>query len=188
MAVSYWSCEILKDLGLRARMNETEGPTYRVICDLVHIACHWQPIEEFVNSGVYVKSVVGLHSKVWIGQDLVIVGSANSSHSALHFHPSSRGNVETGLKITNKQVVRSTKEWFREVWDGNEAKSVTTEDLRVKKRHHPRSQRPSQAPLPSHRTPLRLFEDFVGDLAGQNYRENLRNLGLLKWDNHGIFA
>ena len=176
MAVSYWSHQVLKNLGLSSRIKESEGP-YRVICDLKHVACHWQPIEEFIDSNVCVKSIQRIHCKVWIGENQVIVGSANSSGSALRLPQAPFENLEAGVRITDEGMVRSVKTWFDLVWNSHRAKCVTEEDIRAKKENHPCSQSPYGRPLPSDHLPPRSFEYFVGEQAGRNYRISLKKLG-----------
>ena len=180
LAVAYWRNEILGDLEILAKLDEIGSSRLRVICDLWHPACHWQPIEELIHSGVCVKRMDGLHAKVWIGQAQVIIGSANSSRPALYLPGPTEFNLEAGVKITDNTFVDSMRAWFNRNWESNQAKIVSVEDLERKKRYHPCSQRVPRVPPPDDVRETdrnRPFEYFVGVRAGRNYRRNLEELG-----------
>lgn len=179
LAVAYWSSEILDDLELRNKIDEIGSSKLRVICDLGHPACHRQPIEELIDKGVCVKRMKGLHAKVWVGQDQVIIGSANSSKAALHLSEPSQVNAEAGVRISDEKMIEYVGAWFNRIWESKHVNLVTAGDLKRKKQHHPGAQSPSRADFDDEQEPPnrnRPFEYFVGEQAGRNYRVNLGQL------------
>lgn len=178
MAVSYWGQEILNDLEFFDRTKDSENGSFRVICDLGHVACRWQPINELIKSKVCVKRMNGLHAKVWIGQDQVIIGSANSSKTALHMLDSGHGNVEAGLKVTYGNVVEEAKNWFKGLWACDQVKCITKQDMKEKREFRQSNQNRTRQRFSSDHLPKgqRPFEYFVGDRAARLYRDRLSNL------------
>ena len=79
-AVAYWGSGAAERTGLT---QHNRPASVRVICDLLSGACNPAEIEALRALGVTVKTLDRLHAKVWIGEDDVIVGSANASRNGL---------------------------------------------------------------------------------------------------------
>lgn len=76
LAVAFWGRDASRILGLKAKVT-------RVICDLFSGSCNPQEIRFLLESGVQVYDVKGLHAKVYIGQNAVVISSANASANGL---------------------------------------------------------------------------------------------------------
>ncbi len=179
VAVSYWTEDIMRLHQLLDTARLTSGPRMRVICDLFHRACHWAPVEELRDCNVEVRRLQGLHAKVWICESHVIIGSANSSNSALHLTQSDRRNEEAGVKLDNASVIEDARRWFGKIW--GLATPVTDQDIDWKKENHPNPENGGGSGAGhSHddqSDEMHTFEELVGESAARNYREVLESLG-----------
>ena len=176
IAVSYWGREILSRLGLRERF-ENGGNNVKVICDLRHIACRREPIEEMVDANVPLKLLDFLHAKVWISDSQLIVGSANSSRSALHFTVLVRNtNEEAGLLIRDTSTIADAKRWFDERWNSQNSVCITPEEMTRKREEHPNQNDHLNQRYYPNETHRRTFEEFVGERAGNDFRRRLTDL------------
>ena len=135
IAVSYWSNGILDELGIDNLIKNSEFTATRIICDLADDACHYEPIEKLIRSNIEIKSIRGLHAKVWSSKKFAILGSANASRAALHFSVgSNRRNIEAGIRITNPSTIKSINNWFEVLWECDQCKKITHYDIQQEKR------------------------------------------------------
>lgn len=128
--MSYWGKGALKHTGLLKRINHQNSKLVQVICDLSSGACNPEPIKELMsaaNDKVQVRTLCGLHAKVWICGLEVIVGSANVSANGLGFDdPSSmKGNVEAAIEVRDADIAEKVTSWFSEQWERVDCVEVT---------------------------------------------------------------
>ncbi|MBC7102912.1 MAG: phospholipase D family protein [Parvibaculum sp.] len=83
-AVAYWGKNSVKETGITQRKK---GST-RILCDLFSGACNPDEVLKLLKCGVEVKTLDGMHAKVWVNRDTAIVGSANASANGLGFEGS----------------------------------------------------------------------------------------------------
>ena len=130
IAVSYWGEGALESTGLCKRIKQENSKPIQVLCDLFSGACNPDPIEELTNTSaekVQVKTLAGLHAKVWICGSNVIVGSANVSSNGLGFDDkkSKEGNVEASVEVSEKEFAEKVQIWFNEQWERADSVTVT---------------------------------------------------------------
>lgn len=129
-AVSYWGKHGEKRTGLKSKENPHRA---RIICDLDDVACNPFAIADLRKRQIRVKTLPGLHAKVWISGDDVIVGSANASGAALPRKPNDRkANVEAAFEVRSRERAQQVKEWFQARW--KDAREISATDLECAKR------------------------------------------------------
>ena len=118
IAVAYWGDEALVKTKLRHRI-QSNPETVQVICDLESGACNPGQIQHLLKANVRVKSLKNFHAKVWICDDVVIVGSANASSNGLGFFEgdSPRINVEAAVSVSDRTFAREVQQWFDSQWE-----------------------------------------------------------------------
>src|ERR1700722_20527201 len=85
----------------------------RLICNLKMGGTNPEPIVELINSGAVVQQVDRLHAKVYIGDDLAVVTSANASINGLGLEGDDLvGWIETGVEVP----AQDAPPWFEEIW------------------------------------------------------------------------
>ena len=183
IAVSYWGRDILSNIGLRERF-ENVGHNVKVICDLRHVACRYEPIEEMFDANVPLKLLDFLHAKVWISDSRVIVGSANSSRSALNFADLVRNtNEEAGLLSRDASTIADAKRWFDKRWTSEDSVCVTAEEMTRKRDEHPNQNDHLNQRYYPNETRRRTFEEFVGERSGNDFRQRLTRLDFVQNEN-----
>ena len=82
-------------------------------------SCNPSQIEKIRKLGAPVKTRDGMHAKVWLCGDRVIVGSANVSANGLGFDDAEmiRGNREAAVLIEDSEVAKSVDSWFSKMWE-----------------------------------------------------------------------
>ncbi len=144
IAVSYWGKGALTTTRLRERIEQKNSKPIQVLCDLLSGACNPEPIEELTKKSknkVQVKTLSGLHAKVWICESQVIVGSANVSANGLGFDDrvSQEGNMEAAIEVDQMKFAEEVKSWFNEQWERAEpvdASKIQTARERWKRRRN----------------------------------------------------
>ena len=115
-AVAYWG----QGGAARTGLAEHGSPaSVRIICDLLSGACNPNEIEVLKKKlGFRVKMLDGLHAKVWIGGDDVIVGSANASQNGLldEGERAADANVEAAVLLHDPTLAREIVAWFEQQW------------------------------------------------------------------------
>ena len=112
-AVAYWGSGAAERTGLT---QHGRPASVRVICDLLSGACNPAEIEALTALGVTVKTLDRLHAKVWIGEDDVIVGSANASRNGLPGEGEQGANLEAAVLSQDPRLARELKAWFEKQW------------------------------------------------------------------------
>lgn len=138
VAVAYWGEDAAEHTGIADRPDRKN---VRVICDLLSGACNPSEIRRLKRLGVQVRKLSGLHAKVWINGDRVIVGSANASTSGLVDDDGHNMNIEAGLAAEDAELSRELQEWFEWHWC-HHASEIDKEDLRLADRRHKQRKRP----------------------------------------------
>ena len=115
IAVAYWGNGAVEQTGIAQR---GKGST-RVLCDLFSGACNPDEIATLLGTGTEVRTLRGMHAKVWASGSHVIVGSANASMNGLGFEAdsSSTPNVEAAVQFRDPAVAGEVRGWFERVWD-----------------------------------------------------------------------
>lgn len=205
IAVSYWGKSSLSKLGISKRLKE-EHNNLKVICDFGHIACRIDPIQELHKKNAEcVKLIKGLHAKVWVSQSEVIIGSANSSASALPDQDQTKNfNEEAGILIRDKSIVERIQQWFDELWC-KKSRYITLADFDKKQEDHSDEKRKgiyakTRSDLPEEQsqsedsqstTELKPLEYFVGNdaalavqtsLTRLNFKRNVKNRFTFKYN------
>ena len=191
IAVSYWGKRINEKLGLIDRLKERRN-NIKVICDLNHIACRHEPIEQLINCGIAVRRIEGIHAKVWQSTSQLIVGSANSSRTALHFKDQGiNPNEEAGVSISDVSMVKKAQNWFDCLWENSDTCfSVGPDDIARKIRIHSESVRAHarkaafRCPPIDHQQRNEHFSYFVGDNADSAFRDRLKGLEMTPNENN----
>lgn len=113
VAVAYWGSGASES----ARIVDRPGRT-RVLCDLFSGACNPEEISLLMESDVNVRTLDGMHAKVWCLGDTVIVGSANASANGLGLENAGQIiNTEAAVKIQDAELAASVSQWFQHIWE-----------------------------------------------------------------------
>ena len=113
VAVAYWGDQALEKTGLQSRIN-TNPKTVQVLCDLESGSCNPDEIQKLIDADVQVKSLKGLHAKVWISENMIVIGSANASSNVLNFD--NDGLREAAVCLTNESFAKTVTNWFDRLW------------------------------------------------------------------------
>ena len=115
VAVPYWGNEPLHFLGIAAK----DAPRLQVICNLQSGACDPDAIEELLELGAQVRSLPALHAKVYFGEEVAVVGSANASFRALgrgNDDKTHHGSDEVCVELRDKEELSALSDWFQSEW------------------------------------------------------------------------
>ena len=118
VAVAYWGDQALEKTGLQSRIN-ADSKTVQVLCDLESGSCNPDEIQKLIDADVQVKSLKGLHAKVWISENMIVIGSANASSNGLGFYHD--GYREAAVCMTNASFAKTVTNWFDRLWDDEHA-------------------------------------------------------------------
>ncbi|OSI79523.1 phospholipase D family protein [Bradyrhizobium canariense] len=120
IAVAYWG------RGAFALLGITGDKPVRILCDVMSAGCNPYEIEKALkpplSGSVKVKYLPRLHSKVFLADKAVLVGSANASTNGLGQQGSA--NIEAATMTNDAKVISAAKEWFDSKWY-KEAVTVT---------------------------------------------------------------
>ena len=103
VAVAFWGRDSAKESGL---LGKRKGNIF-VLCDLLSGFCNADELERLSKEcGAEIRYREGLHSKVWMNGNSIIVGSSNISISGLGFDKgeSNRRNIEANLQNKNSDA------------------------------------------------------------------------------------
>lgn len=124
VAVAFWGAGSVREAGINARRQDSTI----VICDLFSGACDPNEIRKLLSIGVEVRTLDGMHAKVWLSGNFMLVGSANASANGLAFGESQTSkNVEAGVLVESQTSFRRALEWFEEL----STKSLLVDDNMV---------------------------------------------------------
>ena len=111
-AVAFWGSGAVEQTGIAQKRNGC----VRVLCDLFSGACNPSEIQFLLDCpNVKIRTLHGMHAKVWANGDHVIVGSANASMNGLGFEAGAF-NVEAAVQLRNRAKAKQVREWFEENW------------------------------------------------------------------------
>ena len=139
VAVAYWGQGGATHTGLADRSDPEH---IRVICDLLSGACNPSEIRWLKRHGVQIKKLSGLHAKVWVSGNSVVVGSANASTNGLGDENAQNMNIEAALAATDRTLSRDLQEWFDWHWC-HDASDIDEGDLREAEKRWKRRRRSS---------------------------------------------
>src|SRR5262249_48630666 len=94
LAVAYWGANGGKTLGL-----DVFNGSVRILCDAYSGACNPNELKSLLKRGFAVKTRTGLHSKVAITLNAVVIGSANVSANGLGQEGEEANNFEAAALI-----------------------------------------------------------------------------------------
>lgn len=120
IAVAYWGDGALKETELSDRIK-SNPETVKVICDLESGACNPQEVQCLLDKNVQVRTLKNFHAKIWICDDVVIVGSANASSNGLGFFNDKTSNTEAAICVTDKSFAHEARQWFDDQWNHKKA-------------------------------------------------------------------
>jgi hypothetical protein len=120
-AVAFWGRGAADSLGL-----PRVGQGLKIICNLSMGGTNPTEIRLLLGRGAKVKQFDTLHAKVYIGDDEMLVTSANASNNGLGFEGLPQGTwIEAGaIGPVQPQALK----WFKQLW--SEARQITQDDLR----------------------------------------------------------
>lgn len=123
-AVAFWGKRAAENLGI----TQKNGADYYILCDLFSGACNPSEIRKLLKLGCHVRTIDGLHSKIYANEVSVLIGSSNASSNGLASSGTqSSGNIEANALIRDKAFVRSALAWFDQQWALPSACEVTNE-------------------------------------------------------------
>jgi rhodanese-related sulfurtransferase len=110
VAVAFWGESFVDDI-----IAGKKQP--RIICNLYSGGCNPKAIRKLLENGYHVKYLNNLHAKVYIGEQSVIVGSANASSNGLGLeNRETNGWLEASIVCTDEAVVQQATKWFESNW------------------------------------------------------------------------
>lgn len=128
LAVAFWGEGATAQLGLR------DGRKARILLDLTAGATNPKVVKELQEmKGVQVKQRDRLHAKLYLGENEMVVGSANASanglgaegHEATHW-------CELGVRTACPEALAQAAAWFERQWSSG--RKITPRDLDVARR------------------------------------------------------
>jgi predicted acylesterase/phospholipase RssA len=134
-------------LGAIEKLRITGSKSVRIMCDLLHAGCNPHEIEKFLKppfvTSVQIKHLPRLHSKVYLSEQAVIVGSANASSNGLGDYDVAE-NVEAAILTDDTPILLEVRSWFQQQWV--HAEPVTDKLIKASNRI-PRPPRPKSTSL-----------------------------------------
>lgn len=121
LAVAFWGTGATQGLGLK-----TGGASVQVICNLASGGTNPNEIEELIHAGVAVRQCDTLHGKLYMFDNMVIIGSSNASANGLSFEGTElAGWQEANLLSDDSEVHKKAAEWL----DALPSREITKENL-----------------------------------------------------------
>ena len=114
VAVAYWGDGAVAQTGIAHK----ENGRVMILCDLLSGACNPDEIAALRELGAKVRTLRGMHAKVWANRNHVIVGSANAFMNGLGFEAdfSFVPNVEAAVQFRDRTIAGQVQEWFDRIW------------------------------------------------------------------------
>lgn len=110
-AVAYWGVNAIQILGLEDRKEPI-----RIICDAYSGACNPGELLKLLKIGAIIHEMPRLHSKVYIFDKAIVVGSANASTNGLGEDGDIK-NEESALLSRDSKIVKEASDWFEMLWN-----------------------------------------------------------------------
>ena len=131
-AVAFWGSGAAEETGLASKGKG------QILCDLFSGACNPNEVRKLRDSGLEVRTLHGMHAKLWINGDSVILGSANASTNGLGFEQKTMTsalrdipNTEVNILIRDRNLSKAAVDWFDCQW--GQAKLITKQELKEAK-------------------------------------------------------
>lgn len=131
IAAPFWGADAIKRLGL-GRCEKVGGkPALRLLCNLESGACNPAPIKKLRYTLKWgVKSNPRLHAKVYIFDQVAIVGSANPSANGLALEGMEAASWhEICVRTKDRKEIDALAAWFDELYDDLESVRVDKKTL-----------------------------------------------------------
>lgn len=109
-AVAFWG------VGATARLNLNKLSSARIICDANSGACNPSELRTLLDLGFEIKTISGLHAKVYLAPTQVIIGSANASTNGLGDEGPAVFNEEAAVSSADAHLIGKVRVWFEELW------------------------------------------------------------------------
>ena len=172
-AVAFWGSNAVDQTGIAHKRNGR----VRVLCDLFSGSCNPYEIETLLNCSnvkVKVRTLYGMHAKVWANGDHVIVGSANASMNGLGFETGG-SNVEAAVELRSRAKAKQVRAWFKENWNSEATLEVDQQVLaEAKNVWDKRQKNNTPRPIMNYHIGASPVESFDCEVIGW-CRENLPN-------------
>jgi hypothetical protein len=170
LAVAFWGEEAASELGLLKRKDPVS-----IICNLTMGGTNPNAIRHLLvmpqAGGRRVTQNDTLHAKVYLFDDVAVVGSSNASASGLGFHDQiARQWLEANVAVTDPTVLNEIRLWVSSLITRN----ITGEDLKAAERLRGRlrvTAHQGSSLLAALRDEPKLFTNHKGGVAG--YRQIL---------------
>lgn len=115
IAVPFWGGDPEQLVGLSVDLAGRS----QIICNLQSGMCDPRAIEQLLARGAQVRSLATLHAKVYLGDEIAVVGSANASARALGMSGPDESHVgwqEVCVEIMGSPELKDLSHWFTTQW------------------------------------------------------------------------
>ena len=118
LAVAFWGTGAIRRLGL----DKAKGPI-QIVCDLFSGCVNPEEVKAIKNlPDAEVRNRGGLHSKVYLFDDAVVVGSSNASLNGLcQTDDEHVDRFEANLLTDDEATIREISERFEQIWETSTA-------------------------------------------------------------------
>ena len=126
IAVAFWGRGGAAKAGILGR----QGRKTRVLCDLFSGSCNPNEIADLRNAKIELRSLDGMHAKVWCVDDEIVVGSANASANGLGFEGNELvGNTEAAVLVSNAAFADQARSWFENCWKHLQTRQIGPKEI-----------------------------------------------------------
>ena len=134
IAAPFWGQDAVERLGLT---KATKGKDFKLICNLESGACNPEPVEQLKNELLWeTRTNRQLHAKVYIFDEIAIVGSANPSANGLALQGMEiSGWSEICVETREKNLVDNLVKWFDIIWRETPSEIVDQKKLKDAKKN-----------------------------------------------------
>jgi PLD-like domain len=113
-AVAYWGKGSMKRLGL-----DSFNGKIRIICDLWSLSCNPNELQKLLDRNFKLKTKDGLHAKVYLTSNKIVIGSANASINGLGEEDKNEDNnheLEAAIVSEDDDIICAANKWFERHW------------------------------------------------------------------------
>ena len=109
---------------------ENSKNSISIICNLESGATNPCVVQKLMDKkNIEIKTNPQLHTKVYIGEDKLIVGSSNLSANGLSYEDDEiRGWIEASLTSCDKKEIDQANIWYRKIWEAS--KNIQPSDIK----------------------------------------------------------
>jgi hypothetical protein len=135
MAVAFWGAGALERL--RLHKGAKSGT---ILCDARSGGCNPSTLRALIRNGFTVLDVSGLHAKVYLTSDAMVVGSANASTNGLGEEASEIDlQLEAGYFTEDQNDLNAARRWFdRTAKQGSQVTETTLREIELLWRSRPK--------------------------------------------------